>query len=451
MMRAIYFLMAGLAALLLGGCGGGGLDVAGVGSGGSGLAGGTVSGFGSVYVDGVEIEDAQSSNVTENADGSLSNTSLKLGQRVQVLRSGAAVASRIDVQAAVVAPVDSVTAATSSTLGLLRVAGQTVTISLTGDTGAATAFGGGYQSLADVAPQDVIEVHGTPVAVAGGTTLRATRIDRIGTTTAVYTARVMGPVSRLDATGSSFMINGLTVRSAGAARAPDSAALADGATVIAWGSLSGTDASGSLALQASRLRVLPVLPAVGTSGTSTIVLKGAIGAFKNTMSFVVRNVAVDASGIDTAAACPGITLAGATYVEVTALAQTGTDVVKATALRCTQQPPPYASCEYRGTATAVAPSAQTFTLALGTGAAQAVRWTSQTVFKGVTASALQGQAVMVDGYLDAGVLVAREVRVPGLNESDRFDPRNGADEWSLYDNTFRPPKPPRNGGDGAPR
>ena len=47
------------ALMLLAACGGGGsVDVAGVGSGGSGVASGSVTGFGSVIVDGVEYDDS---------------------------------------------------------------------------------------------------------------------------------------------------------------------------------------------------------------------------------------------------------------------------------------------------------------------------------------------------------------------------------------------------------
>ena len=64
-----------LASVLSGGCGGG--LVAGVGSGGSGVAEGTLSGFGSVIVDGIEYSEA--------ALGAAQRATLRLGQRVRLV------------------------------------------------------------------------------------------------------------------------------------------------------------------------------------------------------------------------------------------------------------------------------------------------------------------------------------------------------------------------------
>ena len=58
--------------------------MAGVGSGGSGVASGTVTGFGSVIVDGVEYDDSGASRQSEDAAGGLVNAPVKLGQQVQV-------------------------------------------------------------------------------------------------------------------------------------------------------------------------------------------------------------------------------------------------------------------------------------------------------------------------------------------------------------------------------
>ena len=98
-----------LSALVLAACGGG--------SGGSAstaasssvaqTASGTVTGFGSVYVDGVEIEDARATTRVENADGSYSATALQLGQRVRVAHDGSGTASGVTVDAAVIGAVAS--------------------------------------------------------------------------------------------------------------------------------------------------------------------------------------------------------------------------------------------------------------------------------------------------------------------------------------------------------
>ncbi|MBL8459664.1 MAG: hypothetical protein JNM92_09915, partial [Zoogloea sp.] len=59
-----------LVVLIVSACGGGGsTDLAGVGSGGSGVASGSVSGFGSVIVDGVEYDDSAATRQAEDASG----------------------------------------------------------------------------------------------------------------------------------------------------------------------------------------------------------------------------------------------------------------------------------------------------------------------------------------------------------------------------------------------
>ena len=57
---------------------------------------GVVTGFGSVVVDENEIEDAKSSVVTENADGSYSNTVLQLGQRIKVDHDAKGTANNVE-------------------------------------------------------------------------------------------------------------------------------------------------------------------------------------------------------------------------------------------------------------------------------------------------------------------------------------------------------------------
>lgn len=508
--RARYLLALVLSSLMFacgGGAGGDLVGASGVGSGGSGLASGTISGFGSIFVDGVEIEDALAYNLVENADGSTSNTQLKLGQRVEVLSTTSGTATQVTVRAAVVGNVASI----STAAGTLRVAGQTVTVNSNSAVGPLTVFGGGYLSLANVAVNDLVEVHGIATPATTGYTLMATRIEKLSTTAS---ARVLGTVSGLNATNKSFAINGLTVNYASAAVVPATATVANDQTVQVWGTLSsGTNPT----LTATRVRVFTnglgtttttaisrvqasgvvsgynatagtfsvqgltvvrgstnILPTgavlangvyvrvagtLNTNGTvaateiqvrqndvtdstAQVQLKGAISSLQNTSSFVVRNVPVDASAINVATSCPGVQLAVGTVVEVTARLQSGTDVVKATALRCSTAPTAgtFVQRQLRGTATSVVSASTAFTLVLPNNTTQAVKWNDQTTFQGVTSSTLAGAVVQVEGYLDAsGVLIAREIRVPGQREADRFD-NQGSGEWDRYDNDFRPAK-----------
>lgn len=100
--------------LALGGCGGG--LVAGVGSGGSGVAEGTLSGFGSVIVDGIEY--------SELALTEAERSTLRLGQRVRLVFDSNNVAQSIEVLPQLRGPIT----ASLDDSGWLRLAGQWVRV-----------------------------------------------------------------------------------------------------------------------------------------------------------------------------------------------------------------------------------------------------------------------------------------------------------------------------------
>ena len=103
-----------LACALLGGCGGG--LTAGVGSGGSGVAEGTLSGFGSVIVDGIEY--------SELALSDAERSTLRLGQRVRLVFDSDNVAQSIEVLPQLRGPIT----ASLDDSGWLRLAGQWVRV-----------------------------------------------------------------------------------------------------------------------------------------------------------------------------------------------------------------------------------------------------------------------------------------------------------------------------------
>ncbi len=90
-------------ALSLLSCGGGaGVSLSlnapgGVGSGGSGLIEGLIAGFGSVIVDGVEVDDSSAISQTDDETGQFTLTQTQLGQRVKITQSQAGVASIITI------------------------------------------------------------------------------------------------------------------------------------------------------------------------------------------------------------------------------------------------------------------------------------------------------------------------------------------------------------------
>lgn len=161
--RRIRLLTAALAGVLLIACGGSSQVAGGVGSGGSGLAEGTVTGFGSVIVDGVRYDDSAASAQVEAADGSRQATALHLGQRVRLELDAAGKARAIEVLPQLLGPV---TAAPGS--GWLQVAGQWVRVS-------AEAVLADHAQVADIAPGSELEVHGAwGFDAARGAVLEAT-------------------------------------------------------------------------------------------------------------------------------------------------------------------------------------------------------------------------------------------------------------------------------------
>ncbi|MFN9771514.1 MAG: DUF5666 domain-containing protein, partial [Burkholderiales bacterium] len=157
------------------GCGGGsGGELAGVGSGGTGqMAGsyatGTISGFGSVIVNGVRYDDS-AARVTDDAGRARPLGQLAIGMVVEVEgrgdeATGLGTAERIRMVSEARGAIESIDAAARR----FTVLGTTV------QTGAATVFpeAGGRAALA---PGDRVEVDG--VAVRGTGTVRAACIGR---------------------------------------------------------------------------------------------------------------------------------------------------------------------------------------------------------------------------------------------------------------------------------
>ena len=453
-------LLAGLAVATIAACGGG------VGSGGTGaIAGGiegTVTGFGSVVVDGVAIDDSAVAATVEARPGVLELAEVKLGQRVVIQLGQADVAKALRVDPTLLGSVG------ARVTNGFTVLGQTVLANADAAAGPVTQFGGGYASLASVAPGDVVEVHGMIVPQGGGHAVQATRIDKRSVLPAYL--GVFGPVSQLGVAGARrFAIGALQVDASGPGVVVGGT-LADGRNVAV---LAAADAlsveAGVPKLVASQVR-LRVLDAVGDAATVSgrvaaldtaarrfkvgsvsvdyanarltppvldiadgqyvrvrgtvsgldqidaehVVLRSGNGAAPgelkgnivgldaSTSTFTVRGVAVDASGA-TLTGCPAGGLAEGLYVEVTG--PLGPGGVRATAVRCTAEPGG-GTVSRAGTAGAVGQGQFELATAGGT---LVVHWTSQTLFRNVTAATLDGAVVTVDGRLVDGVLEARKI------------------------------------------
>ncbi|MCU0774578.1 MAG: DUF5666 domain-containing protein [Ideonella sp.] len=235
-----------MAAALVTACGGGGSPG---GDAATAVSVGTVTGFGSVIVDGVRYDDQAATLSLDTEPGAPDDRpgaiQLKLGQRVVMLTTGddrGARALRVNVSAEVVGRV-------SSTSPDLVVAGQVVTVNADAAAGPVTVFDG-FSGLADIAIGDRAEVHGVPRVVSGRLVIQATRIER--KPSAEAWVRVAGAVSDLAADASSFRIGGLTVQvDRGTRVVPRGAALANGQRVVVW----STGAQTGNTIDASWIRI----------------------------------------------------------------------------------------------------------------------------------------------------------------------------------------------------
>lgn len=300
---ACLFIAAFLAAC--GGGGGGGGGSAGSSS-SSSFTSGSITGFGSVIINGIRFDDS-SSSISDDDDSSHSRDELRLGMSAEVEgsqistdasgnRSGTA--STIRFGSEIVGPVSNV-GATS-----LTVLGQTIAITST------TVFDNRLPNgLASINQNDVVEVHGLPGASAGEYT--ATRIEP-KTNPQFYKLR--GVVSELDATAKTFKI---------------------GSEKISFASISGNDLPSNLANDL-RVRVKLQIVQVGGVWIATKVksgvrspgrhgeaeIHGIITDFTSKFAFSVNGVPVDASKADFPKGDSGIVLGA--RVEVKGSAADGT-------------------------------------------------------------------------------------------------------------------------------
>ena len=181
---------------------GGGISLSGVGSGGSGLAEGSISGFGSVIVNGVEYDDSNAVSQTEDANGLKTLSAAKLGQRVRVAQSKDGVADTIEILPQLRGPVTSA----SSDGVYLQVMGQWVrVVSVNNTIGTATVVDG-YAGVGSNAVDAPVEVHGvwTQDAAKGIPVLVASRIEKLS---ASYELLISGQVTSVSQ-GKFLTLNG---------------------------------------------------------------------------------------------------------------------------------------------------------------------------------------------------------------------------------------------------
>lgn len=439
---------------------------------GTSTSSGTVTGFGSVIVDGVRIDDRNVVAGVEQEDGSVMNTELKIGQHVDVQHDSNLVATLLRITSELKGTVDSVNTAA----GTVSVLGQTVTINSVAANGPLTVFEAPYTALADIKSGDTIEVNGlVKVDAAGKATLQATRIEKANV--GAFN-RVRGTVAELSTSASTFKVGGLLISYAGASVKPSAAALVNGAEVMVSipakqtftgsavnaavikvknhheenqdkdGKLGGpiskfdasaktftvdgvkVDASKAVFEQSSRtfadlgegvyVRVKGTYAADGTLVANTIAIRsleresGREVEIHGSILGFTSNADFMLRGlhIDASSAkisCPGVTaLANNLQVEVEGHLTT-TGKLIAAEVKCEQQDG-QSTIERDGIAASVDISAKTLTLGTGANAVK-VQWTANTLFVNVDAASLTGARIEVEGTLIGGVFTATKIKL----------------------------------------
>jgi hypothetical protein len=239
------------------------------------LVSGTITGFGSVIIDGQRFDDSAvnvsiDSSLSTPAGGTLSD--LKLGMQVQGTLSGG-VLSDVMVRASAVGAVGSVDLAAST----FTVYSQTISVTTTGAT--PTIFEG-VSGLSAIAVGDVVEVHGT---LGANSQIVATRVERKARTDTAGGVRLAGLVTALS--GTSFQLGDLTVDFSGATVVPTGKAVANGQLVAVF-----ADA----APVGNKLTAKGVRIATADDGAGYDV-GGRIMAFVSVSDFTVSGIKVDGS------------------------------------------------------------------------------------------------------------------------------------------------------------
>jgi Domain of unknown function (DUF5666) len=165
------------------------------------MATGTITGFGSIYVNGVHFK-TTSATIRKNGQV-VAQSALKVGEIARIKGSkndsdGTGNADSVDVDENVAGPIATI----NTTLNTLTVLGQTVKID------AGTSFSSDVKpaDITGLSMNDFVEVSGL---IAADGSITATRIDRDASTGT--TLQVLGTLASIDTAAHTFMINALQV------------------------------------------------------------------------------------------------------------------------------------------------------------------------------------------------------------------------------------------------
>jgi Domain of unknown function (DUF5666) len=334
-----------LAVIAVVACGGGG-SVASVGSGGTGTVSastynvGTVTGFGSVFVNGVRFEDSSAS--VSDEDGARSRNDLKLGMVVKVQgsvdASGTATASSFSFDSELLGPVSTINTASKT----FTIIGQKVLAD------ASTVFDNSLpQGLASVQTGQVLEVHG--FLNASTNELQASLVELKSNPDRF---KISGNVSNLQSASKTFQIGLETISFAGLSATDIAPVLANG--VLVKVRLAPSAPGTGVPWTAARLRNSH--GNVGDSDKAEV--EGLVTSITSTALFSVSGVAVDARNASFSNGSAGLVLGARAEVEGTLV--NGTLIATEVKLQTTASGGK--EIELNGTLSGVSSSSKTFVL-----------------------------------------------------------------------------------------
>ncbi len=418
----VLLLVCGLAS-----CGGGSVVTAGgVGTGGTGSAYGTVTGFGSVIVDGTTYSSATPRYLagTETAEASeVTSTAVELGAQLEMQLDAQGNPSTVLIEPDLIGAVADVRTDTSGSS--FSVNGVLVRVNADQATAPLTYYQGLPNFLGLVNGMQV-EVHGVYGVDNGGQSyFQATLVEQLPASNLV--TRISGIVTNLDTGAGSFQIGGTTVQFGSQTNLlPAATALANGQWVNVWSNaphIGNTVVAGAI-----RVRTLQ-----GISGP--VQLAGLVSGLGGDR-FAVSGLTVDASAPGLATTVQALTVGE--YVVVQGQSTPATGVVVASAIRVyTAQSNPV---EVRGTINGFV-SPGNFTVR------GVVINASSAAFQGDASSQSLADGAYVDiiGSIDGNTLIAASVSVPGSvpegatvdypGTVSGYDPTNGRFVLTLANGT----------------
>lgn len=267
------------------GCGGGGTDFAGLSSGGTGsFTSGTITGFGSIIVNGIRYNN-DTASVRSSDDAVSSNPVLQLGMVVNIEGSAVTPAStatglptatayRITHGSEWIGPVSNRSSAT------FQILGHTVDILFT------TFFGGAIQQFSDLTDAHFVEVYGYVDPVDGH--IQASRIDVTTARPGAY--KLSGAIANINQTANTAVLGSTPLAWTASSVLPTGVASGDFVRVVL------NPISVGSVWTASRIQLLSSpLSTLSADHDYEAEVHGSITAYQSNAYFFVNGIPVNAS------------------------------------------------------------------------------------------------------------------------------------------------------------